>query len=231
MDAIATRNLTKVYRGHIGRGAVRSLDSLTLTIAPNEVFGFLGRNGAGKTTTIKILCSLLRATTGEAFVMGQDTRRRETRKHIGYLPENPYFYEYLNPRETLDFYGNSMGSPALNARPNGTGWPICWICGTSPASASAGFRKACASGWGCRCAGGQSPRAHPRRTDVGSRSARPPVDPRTDPVASRAGQDHLLQLARAGRRRADLQPCGILVREVDHTGPPRRTCSTAGSTG
>ena len=109
MDAIATRNLTKVYRGHIGRGAVRSLDSLTLTIAPNEVFGFLGRNGAGKTTTIKILCSLLRATTGEAFVMGQDTRRRDTRKHIGYLPENPYFYEYLNPRETLDFYGELHG--------------------------------------------------------------------------------------------------------------------------
>ncbi len=109
MDAIATRNLTKVYRGHIGRGAVKSLDNLSLTVAPNEVFGFLGRNGAGKTTAIKILCSLLRATQGEAFVMGQDTRRPATRKQIGYLPENPYFYEYLTPRETLDFYGELHG--------------------------------------------------------------------------------------------------------------------------
>ncbi len=109
MHAIDTRHLTKVYRGHVARGAARSLDDLTLRIAPNEVFGFLGRNGAGKTTTIKILCSLLRATEGEAFVMGKDVRQRETRAHIGYLPENPYFYEYLNPRETLDFYGELNG--------------------------------------------------------------------------------------------------------------------------
>lgn len=109
MDAIATRSLTKVYRGHMGRGGVKSLDDLNLTIASNEVFGFLGRNGAGKTTTIKLLCSLLRATGGEAFVMGKDVRQRETRTHIGYLPENPYFYEYLNPRETLDFYGELNG--------------------------------------------------------------------------------------------------------------------------
>ncbi|MFO7975749.1 MAG: ABC transporter ATP-binding protein [Candidatus Hydrogenedentota bacterium] len=109
MDAIATRNLTKVYGGHIGRDGLKSLDNLDLTIAPNEVFGFLGRNGAGKTTTIKILCSLLRATGGTALVMGKDVRKRETRTHIGYLPENPYFYEYLNPRETLDFYGELNG--------------------------------------------------------------------------------------------------------------------------
>jgi ABC-2 type transport system ATP-binding protein len=109
MDAIATRNLTKVYRGHVGRGSVRSVDALDLAIQPNEVFGFLGRNGAGKTTTIKILCSLLRPTAGEGFVMGGDVRKRETRRHIGYLPENPYFYEYLNPRETLEFYGELQG--------------------------------------------------------------------------------------------------------------------------
>lgn len=109
MDAIATRHLIKIYGGHIGRGRLKSLDDLNLTIAPNEVFGFLGRNGAGKTTTIKILCSLLRPTDGEAFVMGGDVRKRETRGHIGYLPENPYFYEYLNPRETLDFYGELNG--------------------------------------------------------------------------------------------------------------------------
>ncbi|MEA3364752.1 MAG: ABC transporter ATP-binding protein [Candidatus Hydrogenedentes bacterium] len=117
MDAIATSHLTKIYRGHIGHGRLKSLDNLNLTIAPNEVFGFLGRNGAGKTTTIKILCSLLRPTDGDAFVMGKDVRRRETRCHIGYLPENPYFYEYLNPRETLDFYGelNGLSRPQREA--------------------------------------------------------------------------------------------------------------------
>ena len=117
MDAIVTQHLAKIYGGHIGRGGVKSLDDLNLAIGPNEVFGFLGRNGAGKTTTIKILCSLLRATEGQAFVMGKDVRKRETRAHIGYLPENPYFYEYLNPRETLDFYGelNGLTRPQRNA--------------------------------------------------------------------------------------------------------------------
>ncbi|MBN2307804.1 MAG: ATP-binding cassette domain-containing protein, partial [Candidatus Hydrogenedentes bacterium] len=72
MDAIATHDLAKVYTTHLGRGGVRSLDGLNLSIAENEVFGFLGRNGAGKTTTIKILCSLLRPTQGRAFVFGED---------------------------------------------------------------------------------------------------------------------------------------------------------------
>lgn len=109
MSAIVTRDLTKVYRTGFGRAARRSLDSLNLDIAPNEVFGFLGRNGAGKTTTIKILCSLLRPTHGEASILGESARTRKARRLIGYLPENPYFYEYLTPRETLDFYGRLHG--------------------------------------------------------------------------------------------------------------------------
>ena len=116
MDAIRTESLTKIYRSNIARRAVPSLDSLTLAIEENEVFGFLGRNGAGKTTTIKILCSLLRPTSGEAFLRGEPARSRAARRHIGYLPENPYFYEYLNPRETLDFYGKLHGlSPRQRA--------------------------------------------------------------------------------------------------------------------
>ena len=109
MDVIRTENLTKIYPRHIGRAHGRSLDSLTLTVGANEVFGFLGRNGAGKTTTIKILCSLLRQTSGTAEVMGQPARSRAARRQIGYLPENPYFYEYLTPRETLEFYGRLHG--------------------------------------------------------------------------------------------------------------------------
>jgi len=119
MEAIAARGLTKVYKAHVGRAAVRSLDDLHLDVGENEVFGFLGRNGAGKTTTIKLLCSLLRPTRGEAFVMGENVRSRASRRHIGYLPENPYFYEYLTPRETLDFYGRLEG---LGAAARGREW-------------------------------------------------------------------------------------------------------------
>lgn len=109
MRAIVTRNLTKVYRTHLGRSGPKSLDNLNLEIAENEVFGFLGRNGAGKTTTIKILCGLLRATEGEAFIFGESVKTRTARSKLGYLPENPYFYEYLTPKETVEFYGQLEG--------------------------------------------------------------------------------------------------------------------------
>ena len=109
LDAIATQDLGKTYRSSLMRAAAPSLDGLNLTIRENEVFGFLGRNGAGKTTTIKILCGLVRQTRGEAFIFGDSVRVKHARRHIGYLPENPYFYEYLTPRETLDFYGRLHG--------------------------------------------------------------------------------------------------------------------------
>ncbi len=109
MYAIETRGLAKIYRGRIGRPAAPSLDALDLTVGSNEIFGFLGQNGAGKTTTIKVLCGLIRQTRGTAAVCGIDVRRREARQSLGYLPENPYFYEYLTPRETINFYGQIGG--------------------------------------------------------------------------------------------------------------------------
>ena len=108
MEAIAAEGLTKVYKA-LGKTRGRSLDGLDLTVGENEVFGFLGRNGAGKTTTIKLLCGLLKPTGGTARIFGDDIRTRQARRHIGYLPEQPYFYEYLTPRETLDFYGRLRG--------------------------------------------------------------------------------------------------------------------------
>jgi ABC-2 type transport system ATP-binding protein len=119
MTAIMTRGLTKVYKRHLGKPAVASLDSLSLDVGKNEVFGFLGRNGAGKTTAIKLLCSLLHPTRGEAFILGKNTRTPEARRSVGYLPEDPYFYEYLTPRETLDFYGQLQG---LDARARAAEW-------------------------------------------------------------------------------------------------------------
>lgn len=112
VSAIVTKNLSKIYR-EVGKASVKSLDGLDLTIEENEVYGFLGRNGAGKTTTIKILCSLLKPTSGEAFVFGESVRTPQARQHIGYLPEQPYFYEYLTPKETIEFYGKLRNlSPA-----------------------------------------------------------------------------------------------------------------------
>lgn len=119
MNAIATTDLSKTYRTGLAGKAIPSLDGLNLTVQSGEVFGFLGRNGAGKTTTIKLLCSLIRPTRGAASIFGHDVRTKAARRVIGYLPENPYFYEYLTPRETLDFYGRLQG---LNASERAREW-------------------------------------------------------------------------------------------------------------
>jgi len=119
MDAIETQDLSKTYKAQLGQRSVPSLIGLDLTVGDNEVFGFLGRNGAGKTTTIKLLAGLIRPTRGTARIFGEDSRRRESRRLVGYLPENPYFYEYLTPRETIDFYGKLHG---LNAAARAAEW-------------------------------------------------------------------------------------------------------------
>ena len=108
MEAIVTQNLSKDYK-QVGKATVHSLRDLNLQVGEHEVFGFLGRNGAGKTTTIKLLCSLIKPTSGGAQVFGENVRTRAARRLIGYLPEQPYFYEYLTPRETIDFYGRLQG--------------------------------------------------------------------------------------------------------------------------
>lgn len=111
MEAIVTRNLSKMFKG-LGKSRKKSLDDLNLVVNSEEVFGFLGRNGAGKTTTIKLLCSLIKPTSGDALIHGEPIRSCTSRKYIGYLPEQPYFYEYLSPRETISFYGLLRGLSA-----------------------------------------------------------------------------------------------------------------------
>lgn len=112
MLAIETIDLTKAFGTHLGRSGPPALDSLHLEIEEKEIFGFLGKNGSGKTTTIKLLCGLLRPTRGTARICGVDARTRSARRLLGYLPENPYFYEYLTPRETIAFYGRLDGLSA-----------------------------------------------------------------------------------------------------------------------
>jgi ABC-2 type transport system ATP-binding protein len=110
--AIETTGLTKAYKRHLGRKPKLTLTGLDLQIFENEIYGFLGKNGAGKTTTIKLLCGLMKPTAGSARILGEKVPSRDARKLVGYLPENPYFYEYLTPRETLEFYGRLRGLSA-----------------------------------------------------------------------------------------------------------------------
>ncbi|MGC8551732.1 MAG: ABC transporter ATP-binding protein [Phycisphaerae bacterium] len=102
--AIETRQLTKVYPGFWKSQQVAALTNLNLTVRRGEIFGLLGPNGSGKTTTIKILLGLINPTAGEALVMGQPGGDQDTRRRIGYLPEESYLYRFLNARQTLDFY-------------------------------------------------------------------------------------------------------------------------------
>lgn len=110
MDDIVADNLSKSYAsGWPGRPPFVALDGLSLTVGRGEIFGFLGPNGAGKTTTLKILMGLVRATSGTAQLLGKPAGDVATRRRIGFLPESPYFYDYLTAEEFLGFYGRLAG--------------------------------------------------------------------------------------------------------------------------
>src|SRR5215210_1309053 len=106
MPIVEIENLTKDYEvGFWRKRKVRALDGLSLNGEPRQIFGFLGANGAGKTTTLKLLMRLIFPTAGRASILGQDISDISMHQRIGYLPENPYFYDYLTPREFLDYSG------------------------------------------------------------------------------------------------------------------------------
>jgi ABC-2 type transport system ATP-binding protein len=86
-----------------------ALDALTLQVAPGEVFGFLGPNGAGKTTTLKLLMQLIFPTAGRAEILGRPVGDVRMRRRIGYLPENPYFYDNLTAEELLEYFASLFG--------------------------------------------------------------------------------------------------------------------------
>ncbi len=110
MAVIQIENLTKDFQvGFWKKRPVRALDDLTLQVERGEIFGFLGPNGAGKTTTLKILMTLLYPTSGTARILGEPVHSVTMRKRIGYLPENPYFYDYLTAEELLTYAGSLFG--------------------------------------------------------------------------------------------------------------------------
>ncbi|HSB30928.1 MAG TPA: ABC transporter ATP-binding protein [Candidatus Sulfobium mesophilum] len=106
--AIEIAKLSKTFK-ITGRPAVEALKDVSFSVGAGEVFGFLGPNGAGKSTTIKILMGLIRPTSGRASLMGHDVQSYLSRKHVGYLPENPAFYDFLTAREYLMFVGKTFG--------------------------------------------------------------------------------------------------------------------------
>src|SRR6516225_3012987 len=110
MPAIEILGLTKTYKvGFWRKQPKRALLPLNLSVEEGEVFGFLGPNGAGKTTTLKMLMGLVFPTAGSARILGKDFTDPSVKAQIGFLPEQPYFYDYLTGRELLEYYGRLSG--------------------------------------------------------------------------------------------------------------------------
>lgn len=117
MLAVEILGLEKVYRVGFWRQKQKiGLKDLHLEIRQGEVFGFLGPNGAGKTTTLKLLMGLIFPSAGTARILGKDWRDPAVRARIGFLPEQPYFYDYLTPIELLHYYGTLSGVSAADRR-------------------------------------------------------------------------------------------------------------------
>jgi ABC-2 type transport system ATP-binding protein len=108
--AIETDELTKDYAvGFWRKRPRRALDRLSLQVERGEVFGFLGPNGAGKTTTLKLLLQLVFPTSGRAQLLGRPLGDRAAKRRLGYLPEQPYFYDYLTAEELMTYFGGLLG--------------------------------------------------------------------------------------------------------------------------
>lgn len=102
---IACAGVTKVFRDFWMRPRVRAVENVDLEVRRGQIYGLLGPNGSGKSTTIKMLLGLLQPTSGRIAVLGKRPKDVQTKKSIGYLPEESYLYRFLSGRETLDYYG------------------------------------------------------------------------------------------------------------------------------
>ncbi|MGH9634896.1 MAG: ABC transporter ATP-binding protein [Candidatus Angelobacter sp.] len=110
MFAIEIQGLAKDYAVGFWKKQLRpALKPLNLAIKAGETFGFLGPNGAGKTTTLKLLMSIISPTSGTATILGKSFLDPEVKRRIGFLPEQPYFYDYLSAHELLDYYARLSG--------------------------------------------------------------------------------------------------------------------------
>jgi len=107
--AVQIEGITKTFPVPLRRQRVMAVKKLSLSVQPGEVYGLLGPNGCGKSTTLKILLGLVTPNSGRALIFGKDSREYRSRRDVGFLPENPYFYKFLTAAETLAFYGKICG--------------------------------------------------------------------------------------------------------------------------
>ena len=107
--ALQLDNLKKTFKIGFRRKVVEAVRGVSLTVNPGEVFGFLGPNGAGKTTSIKVIMGLIRPSAGRVSIFGQTATEPQVRRRVGFLPEQPYFYDNLKPQELLRFMGGLQG--------------------------------------------------------------------------------------------------------------------------
>ena len=116
--AIETENLTKEYpHGFLNLKKRKSLEGLNMQVETGEIFGFIGPNGAGKTTAIKLLMRLIFPTAGTARILGKPISDIDMHRDVGYLPEQPYFYDYLTAAELLDYFARIHELPAAGRKP------------------------------------------------------------------------------------------------------------------
>jgi len=108
---MVVEDLKKTFKVGFARKVVEAVRGISFTVNQGEIFGFLGPNGAGKTTTMKMLMDLIRPSSGRIELYGAPPGSVEARKRVGYLPEQPYFYDYLKPGELVDFFGQLYGVP------------------------------------------------------------------------------------------------------------------------
>ncbi len=115
-EAIVVEHFSKSYRMGFFLRRVLAVRDVTLTVRRGEIYGFLGPNGAGKTTTIKALVGLIRPDRGRRTVLGGSPADPDVRRRVGFMPENPYFYDYLTVWEFLDFHASLYGIPKPERR-------------------------------------------------------------------------------------------------------------------
>ena len=125
-EIVRVDGLVKEFRSSLGLRRRRALRGISFGVREGEIFGFVGPNGAGKTTTLKLLMGLIRPTAGSATILGHDVAETAFRRHVGFLPENPYFYEYLTGREILAFYARLSGVPGGRIRAR-TETLLAWV--------------------------------------------------------------------------------------------------------
>jgi ABC-2 type transport system ATP-binding protein len=120
--AIRVAGLSKFYRGHWSLRSIPGLVDLSFEVQPGEVVGMLGSNGAGKTTTLKLLTGLLKPTRGSGWLFEHPITDPASRRRLGFLPEQPYFYDYLNGIEYLELAGRLSGLSGMDASIRAKEW-------------------------------------------------------------------------------------------------------------